>query len=177
MRRRVIVLLCLSVLTISGCQRQTLILDSAVLTPADEAGAPPLRPGVWARASRECDYDPNKALTAWPDCVGYFVVRDHELRWAGSSEYSPMVLAGGYPRVLQEKTERGYEYTGLRAQGFDPQRRVVLMERWSLACPDDPATGSTMACEPRTAAELRGLAKASDDGGAVQWLWVREGTE
>lgn len=85
--------------------------------PADAAGAPPLRDGVWAAVDPDCRFDANRPLEQWPGCAHGRVVRGGEelgLNYSGSedehgrrepSDYGwtsgVFVLAAGDPRIDQ----------------------------------------------------------------------------
>lgn len=85
--------------------------------PADAAGAPALREGVWAAVDPDCRFDPDRPLEQWPDCAQGRVIRGGEelgLNYIGSQAehgrfeliaYSwssqAFVLAAGAPRIHQ----------------------------------------------------------------------------
>lgn len=55
--------------------------------PADAAGAPALREGVWAAVDPDCRFDPDRPLEQWPDCAQGRVIRGGEelgLNYIGS---------------------------------------------------------------------------------------------
>lgn len=87
---------------------------NAVLTkdplfkPADAAGAPTLRPGVWLLfLEPDCKVDTAKPFVDWPDCAGGALVGDGEVAGHKSGapadvlERVPVVLAAGVPRIAQ----------------------------------------------------------------------------
>lgn len=85
--------------------------------PADAAGAPALREGVWVAVSPDCRLDADRPLERWPACAQGRVVRggeeldlsyidsedEHGRRWRSDYVWSSeaFVLAGGGPRIHQ----------------------------------------------------------------------------
>ena len=85
--------------------------------PAEAAGAPPLRDGVWAAVDPDCRFDASRRLEEWPDCAQGRVIRGGEeldLRYIDTedehgrrkrSDYGwsseAFVLAAGAPRIQQ----------------------------------------------------------------------------
>jgi hypothetical protein len=82
-----------------------------LFTHADEAGAPPLKPGVWLLFKEaDCKFDETKPFVDWPDCAGGGLVRPEGITSRKSShdpslEVTPFVLAAGAPRVAQLPVE------------------------------------------------------------------------
>jgi hypothetical protein len=85
--------------------------------PADAAGAPALRDGVWTAMQPDCRFDPARPLEQWPACAQGRVIRGGEALDLSSiqsedgrgrrrvSDYSwsseAFVLAAGTPRIHQ----------------------------------------------------------------------------
>jgi hypothetical protein len=85
--------------------------------PADAAGAPPLRDGVWAAVDPECRFDASRPLEQWPGCAQGRVIRGGEelslkvfdvedargRRTRTDYDWSSeaFVLAAGVPRIQQ----------------------------------------------------------------------------
>lgn len=171
----------MAVLCLAGCELPVSTHEPA-FTEADAQGAPALRSGIWASASRNCDYDPNKPVSAWPDCVEAEIVRGSEIADLGQP-FEHYVLASGYPRVLQTRVmltpEEGepsalYLYDAVVAAGFDREGRIVRARRWTVGCPatekDAPPVYPCLPAEPRT---LRDAAKT--ERGVRSWIWLRDG--
>jgi hypothetical protein len=83
-----------------------------LFTHADEAGAPPLRPGVWLIFKEPgCQLDETKPFVDWPDCAGGGHVGPGEIAGHKSGapkdqlERTPLVLAAGAPRVAQLRVD------------------------------------------------------------------------
>ncbi len=181
--RRALAAFGLAAVVLAGCVKKEEGLTTLlpVLVAEDGAGAPDFKDGVWAGLSPECSYNPNKPETEWPDCVPVMIVRGQNLARGSGGASMPYVLAGGDPRLLQTHTagtadQPEYEYAGVRAAAFDAQRRIVRVRMWTVYCPAEPAGGEATACAPTNTAELRALAKASEELGAAEWIWVRETT-
>lgn len=85
--------------------------------PADDAGAPPLRDGVWAAVAPDCRFDASLPLELWPGCAEGRVIRggeeldlnyfdsedEHGRRERSDYDWSSVVfvLAAGAPRIDQ----------------------------------------------------------------------------
>lgn len=194
MRRR-LALIGLAILALAGCQKKEdafspLYSESRILNEADEAGAPGLKAGVWATRSKGCDYDPNVAPKAWPECVRWMVVADHQRRWPDREEPETFLLGGGDPRLLQASGvdgQAGYQFWGLRSAGVDAGGRIVKFRIWPVSC--DPlaapvavagetatpqAEGEPEDCAAKTVADLRRMTKESEPEEAPQWIWIRD---
>lgn len=111
-----IVVLLLSSLLLSACTN-TVRSETPWFSPADAAGAPPLRDGVWSAVDPDCRFDAALPLEQWPACAQGRVIRGgEELSLNAShgsdgkgrrmrSEYDwsseAYVLAAGAPRIHQ----------------------------------------------------------------------------
>jgi hypothetical protein len=103
MRRR-LVIACLALL--GACN--VVLTKDPLFKPADAAGAPTLRPGVWLLFLQpDCKVDTAKPFVAWPDCAGGALVGDDEIAGHKSGapadvlERMPVVLVAGQPRIAQ----------------------------------------------------------------------------
>lgn len=127
--------------------------------PADAAGAPQLRLGVWRGDSdRPCAFNEKQPITDWPDCANAFVVQAGQLSFHNvnpkgrrSVSTTRFILAGSSPSVLQvagddadakaasaSPDDRGYFYMGLRSTKADPQDRITAFTAWSTLCGPPP---------------------------------------
>ena len=101
-----LLLIVAGLILLSACN--VVMTKEPLLTQADAAGAPNLRPGVWLFFKRpDCKVDETKPFTEWPDCAGGGlvtpgVVRGHKANApADQLEDTPFVLAAGDPRIMQ----------------------------------------------------------------------------
>jgi hypothetical protein len=150
-----LVLIVASLGLLGGCN--VLMTQNPLLTGADAAGAPPMRPGVWAEELKpDCQADLSQPLASWPSCADGFVVlpggkvgtfqqQDGKPAWVTSD----LVMAAGDPLLLQARMEANigggvqpaaYIYAGARPTRFDDQGRVVELTTWPVLCgPPAPA--------------------------------------
>ncbi|MFI4934224.1 MAG: hypothetical protein ACHP7N_06370 [Caulobacterales bacterium] len=84
------------------------VTKTPLFTAADEAGAPPLRPGVWLIfTDGDCKFDESRPLLQWPECAGGAIVKQGEIaghdRKADKDvwEHDPFIFAAGDPRIAQ----------------------------------------------------------------------------
>lgn len=112
---RVLVLL-LSSLLLSACTNMVRS-ERPWFGPADTAGAPPIRDGVWAAVSSDCRFDAERPLERWPACAQGRTIRggeqldlsyidredEHDRRARSDYGWSSetFVLAAGTPRIHQ----------------------------------------------------------------------------
>ena len=154
--RRILAILALCLL--SACN--VVVTKTPLLTAADEAGAPPLRPGVWVMEDPDCSVDARQPLTAWPDCAGGMVFKDGEAtsyskkEGKGVWEREPLVLAAGDPRIAQVRFHMNlssgaganqsasdqmlYGYAAVRPTAFGPQGRITAFTYWLIQCGPPP---------------------------------------
>lgn len=108
--------------------------------PADSAGAPPLRDGVWAADDPNCPFDANLPLERWPACAQGRVVQGGEeltldsftsqdgrgrlkrVDYDWSSE--AFVLAAGAPRIHQRAC--GAPRGGVEAVAEEPAKEGAM---------------------------------------------------
>jgi hypothetical protein len=102
-------------LLLGGCN--LVVSETPVFSAADAAGAPPLKPGVWAAPQPNCDFKPSAPLAQWPKCAGGAAITptailatadpsllatpDQPASAAAKTMKVPYVLAAGDPRVMQ----------------------------------------------------------------------------
>jgi len=157
-------------LALGGCN--LVVSATPVFSAADAAGAPPLRPGVWAAPQPNCDFKPADPLAAWPDCAGGAVITATAFVTAvdpsnvGPSGQAPApgaakpqknvpyILAAGDPRVLQIDMElpldpaaktRLFVFAALKPTTHDADGRITGAEIWFVQCgppPPPKPTGS-----------------------------------
>jgi hypothetical protein len=150
-------------LALGGCN--LVVSATPVFSAADAAGAPTLRPGVWAAPQPNCDFKPADPLAAWPQCAGGGVITETAFLAAvdpsglASSGQPPApdapkqprkvpyVLAAGDPRVLQVGVElpldpaaktRLFFFAALRPTAHDADGRITGAEIWFVQCGPPP---------------------------------------
>jgi hypothetical protein len=173
--------------------------------PADAAGSPRLREGVWRLAQpadKPCPaFDETRPLDAWPDCAMGLVVTASEIKamhrgdgGRTETEAFPYVLAAGDPPILQladtSEATTGYLYVWLQPTKRGADGRVVELRGWRVLCgPPAPPDGSQTSlypgltpsngdCVATSRDALRAAAKASqhDDATDVTDIrWIRAG--
>ena len=139
------------------------ITKTPLLSRADEAGVPGLKPGLWRFDSDpKCAFDESKPLVDWPKCAGGAIFKDGMAgfyeRESGEPVWTtqPFILAAGTPRVGQAQAKVSgdvkvgtdpYIYVGARATKLDPDGRIVAIAMWPVQCgpppPDDKNNGVT----------------------------------
>ena len=132
------------------CACNAVTTQTALFSAADEAGAPPLRSGVWTTSpDPKCWFDEKWPITEWPDCASRLVMKGDQWlelnktdgKWTWSS--NAVVLAAGSPRIVQ-MFEPGatspYSYAGLEPARFDDAGRITAFSAWSVACGPPPPT-------------------------------------
>src|SRR5690242_14029424 len=98
-------LLILALLTLSACN--VVVTRTPMFSVADEAGAAPMKPGVWAFEDPACTFDETRPILQWPNCAGGAVIgpgfmMGHDNKGGRDQwERLPLVLARGDPRVAQ----------------------------------------------------------------------------
>ncbi len=181
------VLVAFAALTLGGCN---LVMSKIpVFTAADAAGAPPLRPGVWAGAEKDCAFDEHQPATNWPHCAGGSVISaDAAFDPSDPKTASPYILASGDPRVMQILVDFGgldqgkpasgsadgdkkvHIFLGLQPLDHDGAGRITRAELWFIQCgppppkstaakPADSANGAQFA----TQHPLPGMTMEGDD--------------
>ncbi len=127
---------------LAGCNQ--VYSEKPLFTAADEAGAPPLRPGVWTQPSAKCRFDERRPVQRWPKCAGWMLIRPGQILGFEAKEGKPvwtaldLVVASGDPRVLQlpmdESSPGRFGYAGVRPTRLDPAGRIVEIELWTAQC-------------------------------------------
>jgi hypothetical protein len=175
--RRVLALAALAL--VGACNM--VVTKEPVFSPADAAGAPALRPGVWGGDRKaDCQVDESKPLADWPSCAsGFVVMDDHRLGDFGDQggkhlwSTTDYVLAAGNPRVMQvylttdPMLPAAYFYAAYQPLRFDDQGRIVAGRAWFVVCgppPPQPAPGSREPAKQRmgTLHPFAGLTMDSD---------------
>ncbi len=153
-----------ALLALAGCQN-FVVSQAPWFTGRDEAGAAPLRQGLWALDhGDECRFDERRPMEQWPDCAQAFVIRSGETlrvqnvtgtehgRKAEDYEWAsqPYVLASGNPRIYQRENcatfnpvEYPYEYCydALRPSKVDSNGSITGFVIWTIYCgPLSPPT-------------------------------------
>ena len=132
--------------TLAGCNR--VYSTSALFSPADGAGAPILRPGLWTSSDPKCRFNEARPVQRWPGCAGWMLIRPGQVlnldqgqdkaEWA-ATDY---VLARGDPLVLQTRghgpDDDAFLYYGLAPVRFDAEMQVVELEAWPALCGPPP---------------------------------------
>jgi len=158
MRRILATLAILSLSLLSACN--VVLTKEPLFTAADEAGAPPLRPGVWLMQDPDCSVDETKPMTNWPDCAGGMIFKDGEAMGVSrkdgktSWERQPLVIAGGDPRIAQirihlDMSSGGarnvsgenasfYGYAALKVLKAGPGGRITAFSYWPVLCGPPP---------------------------------------
>jgi len=133
-------------LLLCGCN--WVVTKAPLFGPADQAGAPHLRSGVWsAGSSSDCTFDERKPISEWPDCAGRLVIKDgrwmtldkKDGRWIWTTQR--VLLTGGAPQILQtppdadgKSTDAGYSYYGVGAERRDRSGRIITFKMWPVLC-------------------------------------------
>ena len=173
---------CLAV-CLSSCN--IIVTKAPLFSPADSAGAPPLKDGVWV-ADNDCKYDETKPAETWPGCAQWGVIRGNEVLAYNSSKtewlrLQQFMLAAGKPLVMQvrslpNKDDGGFSYVGVEPLAFDAVGNITAFHSWGALCGPPPvqsnATGSNnptdidkaKANSSRTLAPLPGLTMDPDNG-------------
>jgi hypothetical protein len=151
------------------------VTKEPLLTKADEAGAPPLKPGLWRFDSdRDCKADEAKPLIDWPKCAGGVVLKDGVAgfynRDSGSPVWTtqPVIFAAGTPRIAQIQAKISgdvkvsadpFVYAAARATKSDPDGRIVAISLWPVQCgPPPPGDKAASTSKP-----LPGMVMKSGD--------------
>ncbi|HEY1447333.1 MAG TPA: hypothetical protein VGF33_02250 [Caulobacteraceae bacterium] len=160
-------------LLVAACN--VVVTKTPLFSKSDEAGAPPLKPGLWRfRSDQDCKVDESKPLVDWPKCAGGVVFGDGVAGYYDRDSGTPvwatqsLVLAAGTPRVgqLQAKISGNvkigvnpYVYAGIRATRSDGDGRILEISFWPVQC-GPPPSGAGMEV---TAKPLAGIEMSSGD--------------
>jgi hypothetical protein len=155
-------------LLLGGCN--LVVSETPVFNTADAAGAPPLKPGIWAAPQPNCDFKPSAPLAEWPKCAGGAEITptaiiaaadpsvlaspDQGAPAAAKTMKVPYVLAAGDPRILQIHfvlpidpaiKAAFYYFIALRPIAHDADGRITDAEAWLVQCgpPPPPSADSS----------------------------------
>jgi hypothetical protein len=170
----------LGALTLSGCN---MVMSAApMFSVADAAGAPPLKPGVWASPDPSCSFDKAKPASEWPSCASGAVISGDKAWAVGHPEKaSPYIMASGDPRVMQAiadissmasagvtVSEKGpiYLYIALKPTAHDGDGRITAADAWFIQCgPPPPKPKDDAANDPKNYATKHPLPGMVMDNG------------
>jgi hypothetical protein len=154
--------------------------ERPLFTAADAAGAPALRPGLWAMPEADCQgFDPARPADTWPECANMIIVRpgtvggdEHEKDGSIKKRELAYVLAAGDPRILQlaapddrKPDEPAYLFVGVHPGKTDAQGRLIEGRIWLVLCEPPPPTNRIF--EKRTPHPLPGLRPMKDGEGCL----------
>ncbi len=144
---------------LGGCN--VVVTKAPLFAAADEAGAPPLKAGVWVMEDADCQFDERKAIPDWPDCAGGMVFKDgvaiSNNRKDGKDhwERQPLILAAGDPRIGQllfhmdissgahsSSDQMMYGYAAVRPTRLGPEGRIIGVTYWMVQCGPPPPPSS-----------------------------------
>lgn len=130
-------------LMLAGCNM--VYAEQPVFTAADAAGAPSLRPGLWAKRRPDCTFDSAKPAKDWPECADPALVTAERIgEPANVDKQVPYILAGGDPRVLQLEVKPDTDkpvvwfFAGLKPLKTDAQGRITEARTWMVFCGPPP---------------------------------------
>ena len=124
-------LLC-AVLLLGGCNMAH--SDHQLFTAADAAGAPTVRPGIWADPDPGCDFDPNLPVKAkWPQCAHGDTTHQGRAGREPADRFAGKPLIGQYGSA-QAETIRRPSSTSPSSLRLDAQGRIVAMKAWPVQC-------------------------------------------
>jgi hypothetical protein len=139
MRR--LLLLFATALMLGGCNM--VYAEHPLFTVADAAGAPQLRPGVWATRKADCAFDSAKPAKDWPECASATIVSADSVGGLDDKRMG-YVMAGGDPRVMQlaftpdDDKPTIYLFAGVRPLKSDAEGRITEARTWSVLCGPPP---------------------------------------
>jgi len=147
---------------LTGCN--AVVTKAPMFGPADEAGAPALRPGVWRIATEpDCKVDESRPLLDWPECGGGVVLKDRAAGFYDRKtdkpvwKVQPFVLAAGTPRIGQAQVDvsgdvkmdsNPYAYAGVKPTKFDEHGRVTAFAFWPVQCGPLSKAGDQITTHP-----------------------------
>ena len=150
-------MLLLAALGLGGCN--LVMSEKPMFSLNDTAGAPGLRPGVWAAPDADCKFDPTKPADEWPKCASGSVLGATTTRPISrkadaeenntnlNPEPTPYLLVAGEPRILQvavtfpnDKGKKAtfYLYMGINPLARDSEGRIIKAEGWFVQCGPPP---------------------------------------
>jgi hypothetical protein len=155
-------------LLLGGCN--LVVSETPVFSAADAAGAPALKPGVWAAPQPNCDFKPSDPLDKWPQCAGGAAITPDAILAAADSAgvaapdqsapapaktmRVPYVLAAGDPRIMQIHfvlpldpaiKAAFFYFVALKPTAHDADGRITAAEAWLIQCgpPPPPSVDSS----------------------------------
>jgi hypothetical protein len=143
-------LFCL-LLALAACN--TVTTTNPLFTRADEAGAPKLKPGVWAGPkSADCAFDEGSPIDTWPSCANGMVIDRAALgsydkaNGVSTLTKTDYILAGGEPMILQIRDvpdsapgqAAGYLYATVRPVKTDDIGLITVFGVWPVLCGPPP---------------------------------------
>jgi hypothetical protein len=141
-----ILIACAAAALLGGCNQ--VYSEKPLFTVADEAGAPPLRPGLWRADDPKCHVTEARPVQDWPHCASWVLVRPGEILEFHGDERPPawqsisFVLATGDPRILQMASDDDgrpiYWFTAVKPLRLDDQGRIVAFTTWPVQCGPPP---------------------------------------
>ncbi len=179
-------------LLLGGCN--LVYAEKPLFTQADAAGAPQLRPGIWAKRAPNCRFDKAKPVADWPECADPSVVTAERIGDpADATKQMPYLLAAGDPRVMQLEVKPDADkpfvwfFAGLKPLKTDRQGRIVEARTWLVQCgppppkppekteSDTPANETPEQASARMQAEIDAQINASVTREPLPGLTVKEG--
>ena len=160
MQRTIIVIA--AALLLGGCN--LVVSDTPVFQPGDAAGAPPLKPGLWAAPDPGCAFEAASPLSKWPDCANGTVIGPNAIvgtltatgvtlengKPPPKTVRLPYVLVAGDPRVMQvdmRMPELGklgvFYFVALHPTAFDTDGRITAAQAWPVQCGPPPPANET----------------------------------
>jgi hypothetical protein len=172
----------LGAMTLSGCN--LVMSPTPVFGAADMAGAPVMKPGLWASPDKDCkDFDETKPASQWPGCASGSVMKDGKAWSVGHADKaSPYVIAAGDPAVMQAKADLSdmsgqgvsvatkgpiYLFIAMKPLDHDGAGRVIRAEGWFVQCgPPPPKPADKDANDPKAYGTKHPLPGMIMDNGA-----------
>ena len=148
------------------------VTKEPLLTAADEAGAPPMRPGVWRMEGLDqpCQVDESRPLIEWPKCAGGVVIKQGAVGFYDRDGETPawtsqaFVLAAGMPRIGQAQAKISgdvkvgsdpFIYFGAQPTKNDAVGRITAMSIWPVQCgPPPPGDKAESTAHPLPGIEM-----------------------
>ena len=148
------------------------VTTTPLLAKADEAGGPPLKPGLWRfSGDDDCKLDDTKPLADWPSCGGGVVIKDGVAGYYNRDGAAPVwtlqpyVFAAGSPRILQAQAKisgdvkvsaNPFVYAGAKVTASDSEGRITAFSLWPVQCgPPPPGDKAAATTQPLPGIELK----------------------
>lgn len=164
-------LICALAALLGGCN---LVSSKAPLFgPADTAGAPAFKPGLWAVVEPGCRFRASAPPARWPKCAEPVVVDGERIfpGFAGeqSAEY---LVTGGDPAIVQyvagEDADRRFAFLAVHVARADRAGRASAIKVWLVECGPPPPKGATWPDgQPRYLSLALGHGLAPDGDGCL----------